>query len=72
MNAEQYMHEGRYHVFFYSIPVGTEFVHKGERYRKTGEEEAVELDNGKKWLFEIHYGVLIDELLPGVEFRPLN
>jgi hypothetical protein len=54
------------HLYFYALPVGEHFSHKGERYVKTGEESARSLDGSKPrsggdWLFEAHYGVLIDQ-----------
>ena len=49
-------------VFFYSLPMGAEFLHKGKKYRKTGEEEVLELGANKEWVFEIHYGCLVPEM----------
>ncbi len=60
------------HAFFDTLPMGTPFLHQGTRYKKTGEEEAVELSTGKRWVFEIHYGCFVSKSLKGVVTeRPL-
>ena len=46
------------HVYFYSVPVKYSFAHKGEWYRKIGEEKVVD-STGKEWCFEVHYGCMV-------------
>ena len=50
------------HVYFWTLPIGTEFIHKGEKWTKTDEEKAID-SGGKEWRFEIHYGCVIDKEL---------
>lgn len=49
----------RAHVYFWALPVGAEFEHKGSRFEKTGEEEAKFLPSGQTQVFEIHWGCII-------------
>ena len=68
---------GEAHVYFYSLPEGEVFEHQGERYTKTGEEEAKDVA-GKAWVFESHYGCIISAeraatlKLPASAHRPLD
>ena len=50
------------HAYFYSLPLNTQFIHKGKRYIKIGEELVKDLDE-KEYLFESHYGCLVSEAL---------
>lgn len=69
--------EDKAHVYFYTLPVGTKYIHKGEQYTKIGEECAKD-SNGKEWRFEMHYGCVIDKALAdeiGIEktgHRPID
>jgi len=59
------------HAYFYSLPMHAVFYHKQEKYIKI-KEERVRDESGKEWLFEGHYGCLVDPLLEGlVTERPL-
>lgn len=42
--------------------MGTKFLHKDVEYRKTGEEQATDL-NGQKHIFEIHWGAMVPKRL---------
>ena len=46
------------HVYFYALPINSEFFHKEEKWKKTGEETAKD-SKGKEWRFEIHYGCVV-------------
>jgi len=65
------------HVYFYSLPTGATFEHKGETYKKIGEESVTD-SNGKEWRFEIHYGCVIGKgvaskfKIKKVDYRPVN
>jgi len=48
------------HVYFWALPIGEKFVHKGEVYQKI-EDEYVLDQQGKRWVFEPHYGCVITE-----------
>ena len=50
--------EDQVHVYFYTLPNGTKFIHKGEEWVKIEEEKAKDSD-GKQWRFEVHYGCFI-------------
>ena len=50
---------------FYSIPMGIYFEHRGKEYIKTGNEEAKD-SNGKRHLFEVHYGCLVEKSVSGI------
>jgi len=45
-------------VYFHSVPMKYPFIHKGEWYRKIGEERVVDA-SGKEWHFEVHYGCMV-------------
>ena len=51
------------HVYFWSLPVGTGFWHKTGWWVKTNEEEAFSANDGRRFVFEIHYGCVIHNQL---------
>jgi hypothetical protein len=70
------------HVYFYAIPIGTEFTWKGERYKKIANENSnynvLLLSESSKRTFEPHYGVVIeakkalDLRISVSDYRPLE
>lgn len=46
-------------IYFYALPIGTKFIHKGEKWKKIAEEKATD-SKGKEWRFEIHYGCILN------------
>lgn len=58
----------RKHVFFWALPIGTVFEHKGIIYEKTGEERAFDYRGNKSVVFDIKHGCLI----PTKMFRDLG
>lgn len=80
---ERKLSPNQVHLYFYALPVGERFTHKGERFVKTGDERARSLDgskprSGTDWLFEGHYGVIIGRQrakslrIPQKAHRPLD
>ena len=49
------------HVYFSSLPMDAIFVHKGDTYRKIGEESALDLFTEEEACFEIHWGCIISK-----------
>ena len=46
------------HVYFGTLPIGSEFLHIDKAYRKIDEEHAIDMQ-GKKCVIEPHYGAVI-------------
>lgn len=59
------------HVYFESVPIGTEFRHRGENYQKTGEWHAMRILTKKICGFELHWGCLLKTPIEGSVPRPL-
>lgn len=47
------------HVFLGSLPIGTEFTHKGKKYIKTDDEHAKCIRDNINWVMVPHYGAVI-------------
>jgi len=54
------LEHGLIQVYFYSLPIGATFLHKGNFYEKIEEEKVKEVCD-KEWVMEGQYGCLISE-----------
>lgn len=69
--------KNKVHIYFYALPIGTKFIHKGEKWKKTGKEKATN-GKGKEWRFEIHFGCIISKYMAKKlnikkkDYRPLD
>lgn len=47
-------------VYFYCLPVGEIFTHKGWQWKKTGDDKAVSFHDGTEYEVETDSGCIID------------